>query len=181
MSNNNNNYSNTNYEIPLKLSENLEKEGIIQKFVKDIRDNSVKLVLNSVYHPIVSIRVPIDIITSETGGWTLFIDTLRNELKNSGVNNQNHILEIHITLNNNIDLIREINNNFTITTTDHDDGGGEDEEQDNNNKKEDEEDEEEKTKETIPQVLIKLALANSTLFKNEFNRTSCFSQDKRLL
>jgi hypothetical protein len=38
----NNHYSNTNYEIPLKLTENLEKEGIIHKFVKDIRDNSVK-------------------------------------------------------------------------------------------------------------------------------------------
>ena len=159
---NNNHYSNTNYEIPLKLSENLEKEGIIQKFVKDIRDNSVKLVLNSVYHPIVSIRVPIDIITSETGGWTLFIDTLRNELRNSGVNNQNHILEIHITLNNNIDLICELNKSSTITITDHHDGD-EDDEQDNNKK------EEEKTKETIPQVLIKLALANSTLFKDEFN------------
>ena len=76
MSYNNNTNNSDGYEIPLKLTENLEKEGIIQKFVKDIRDNSVKLVLNSVYHPIVSIRVPIDIITSETGGWTLFIDTL---------------------------------------------------------------------------------------------------------
>ena len=151
---NNNHYSNTNYEIPLKLTENLEKEGIIQKFVKDIRDNSVKLVLNSVYHPIVSIRVPIDIITSETGGWTLFIDTLRNELRNSGVNNQNHILEIHITLNNNIDLICELNKfSSTTSSTSHD----------NDN------DDEEETKETIPQVLIKLALANSTLFKDEFN------------
>jgi len=137
--NSNNYYSNTNYEIPLKLTENLEKEGIIQKFVKDIRDNSVKLVLNSVYHPIVSIRVPIDIIKSETGGWALFIDTLRNELRNSGVNNQNHILEIHITLNNNIDLICEINNSSTITTTDQDD---DDAEQDNNNNKKDEDEDE---------------------------------------
>src|SRR5215208_5849186 len=147
--NSNNYYSNTNYEIPLKLTDNLEKEGIIQKFVKDIKDNSVKLVLNSVYHPIVSIRVPIDIITSETGGWTLFIDTIRNELRNSGVNNQNHILEIHITLNNNIDLIRELNNSSSITTTTSSTSS------DNDNDNE----EEEETKETIPQVLIKLALA----------------------
>ena len=162
----NNNTNSDGYEIPLKLSESLEQEGIIQKFVKDIRDNSVKLVLNSVYHPIVSIRVPIDIIKSETGGWALFVETLRNELRNSGVN-QNHILEIHITLNNNIDLICEINNSSTVIT-DHQDA--EDEEQDNNKQEEeDEEEDEEKTKETIPQVLIKLALANSTLFKDEFN------------
>ena len=89
-------------------------------------------------------------------------------MKNSGVNNQNHILEIHITLNNNIDLICELNNSSTITTTDHHDDD-EDDEQDNNKKEEEEEEEEEKTKETIPQVLIKLALANSTLFKDEFN------------
>ena len=155
MSNNNSNnnyYSNTNYEIPLKLSENLEKEGIIQKFVKDISDNSVKLELNSVYHPIVSIRVPLDIIKSETGGWTLFINKLKNELKDSGVD-PNHITNIHSVLNDNFDLINYNNNNNT----------------NDDDEEEDEDEAEDQQKESIPQVLIKLALANSTLFKDEFN------------
>ena len=100
-------------EIDLELSETLQKEGIIKKFVKDLKDNSVKLILNTIDKPNVSISVPIDIIKTKDG-WKLFVNKFKNELENLRVEH-GHILLIRITLNNNADLIGR--NSTTIKTT----------------------------------------------------------------
>ena len=96
---------NNDNEIELKLSGALKKEGIIQKFVKDLKDNSVKLILNSIYKSTVSISVPIDMIKSKKDGWKSFVNKFKNELENLKVEYE-HILLIHSVLNSNSDLIQ---------------------------------------------------------------------------
>jgi hypothetical protein len=112
-----NDYNNS--EIVLNISKTLEKEGIIKKFIKDIKDNSVKLVLNSIYKPTVSISVPIDTITSKKDGWTLFVNKFKNKLEDLKVEYK-HILLIQIALKNNYALIR---NNSTTNTIENSDNG----------------------------------------------------------
>ena len=87
-------------EIKLELSVTLKKERIIQKFVKDLKDNSVKLTLNNTYKPTVSISVPIDMIKSKKDGWKSFVTKFKNELENLQVEH-GHILLIHSALNSN--------------------------------------------------------------------------------
>jgi len=106
---NNNSYSNTNYEIPLKLTENLEKEDIVQKFVIDIKNNCVKLELNHKYNDQISINVPIGIIRSKKDGWILFTSKFRKDMKDFGVDPK-HNLQIYSVLNDNSDLINHSDN-----------------------------------------------------------------------
>jgi len=106
---NNNSYSNTNYEIPLKLTENLEKEDIVQKFVIDIKNNCVKLELNHKYNDQISINVPIGIIRSKKDGWILFTSKFRKDMKDFGVDPK-HKLQIYSVLNDNSDLINHSDN-----------------------------------------------------------------------
>ena len=89
---------NNDNEIELKLSDTLKKEGIIQKFVKDLKDNSVRLILNSKYQPTVSMSIQIDMIKSKKDGWKSFVSKFKNELENLKVDYE-HILLIHSTLN----------------------------------------------------------------------------------
>ncbi|HJT85073.1 MAG TPA: hypothetical protein VJ697_11370 [Nitrososphaeraceae archaeon] len=99
-------------EIDLELSETLENEGIIEKFIIDLRERSVKLILNRTYEPTVSISVSIDIIKNKKDGRKLLLNEFKNELKNLRVEH-GHILLIQSTLNKNFELL--CNNSTSIT------------------------------------------------------------------
>ncbi len=104
MSTNNNNTS-SNSEIPLKLSEALEESGIIHKFVIDTKDKYVRLRLNSKYNPPVSLDVSLSVI-KEKNGWEKFSNKFRDDLRKFFKINNDHVVWIYITVNENGSLIR---------------------------------------------------------------------------
>jgi replicative DNA helicase Mcm len=109
-STNNNNNNNNNLEIPLKLSKILEDSGIIHKFVIDTDDKYVKLRLNSMYNPPISIDVPINLI-KEKNGWEKFANKFRDVKKTFKQIDSNHNTWIYSTINENGSLIRSYLNN----------------------------------------------------------------------
>ena len=110
---------NNNFEIPLKLPKVLEDSGIIKKFVIDPTDKFIKLILNSIYNPIIPVDVSTEII-KEKEGWTKFTNKFRTNLKPYKID-KDHENWIVSTINENGDLIRSItrstNNNKTINSS----------------------------------------------------------------
>ena len=97
---------NSNFEIPLKLGKILEDSGIIHKFVIDIDEKYVKLRLNSMYNPPISLDVPINLI-KEKNGWKKFTNQFRIELKPYKID-KNHENWVVSSVTENGDLIRSI-------------------------------------------------------------------------
>jgi DNA replicative helicase MCM subunit Mcm2 (Cdc46/Mcm family) len=121
MSSNNSIDNNNKFEISLKLSKALEESGIIRKFVIDPTDKYVKLRLNSMYNPTVSLDVSLSVI-KEKNGWEKFSNKFRDLKKTFKNIDYNHNIWIYSTVNENGDLIRSVarsinnnnNNNNTI-------------------------------------------------------------------
>src|SRR5215213_1773036 len=105
INNNNNNINNNQFEIPLKLPEILEKSKIIQKFVIDPKDKYVKLRLNSIYDPPVSLDVSLSKI-KEKDGWKKFSNEFRDLKKIFKKVSDDHVIWIYSTINENGSLIR---------------------------------------------------------------------------
>ena len=97
---------NSTFGIPLKLSKILEDSGIIHKFVIDTDDKYVKLRLNSMYNPPISLDVPINLI-KEKNGWKKFTNQFRIELKPYKID-KNHENWVVSSVTENGDLIRSI-------------------------------------------------------------------------
>ena len=97
---------NSNFEIPLKLGKILKDSGIIHKFVIDIDEKYVKLRLNSMYNPPISLDVPINLI-KEKNGWKKFTNQFRIELKPYKID-KNHENWVVSSVTENGDLIRSI-------------------------------------------------------------------------
>jgi len=105
INNNNNNINNNQFEIPLKLPEILEKSKIIQKFVIDPKDKYVKLRLNSIYDPPVSLDVSLSKI-KEKDGWKKFSNEFRDLKKIFKKVSDDHVIWIYSTIHENGSLIR---------------------------------------------------------------------------
>src|SRR5215216_6323175 len=95
-----NNINNNQFEIPLKLPKILEESKIIQKFVIDPKDKYVKLRLNSIYDPPVSLDVPISIINGKDG-WKKFSNEFRDLKKIFKKGSDDHVIWIYSTINEN--------------------------------------------------------------------------------
>jgi hypothetical protein len=99
--NTDNKTSENSHSIPLALSDELIQEGIIEKFVKDNRINSVVLSLNhkskkkNFIYPIPSV---------EKINWKVTIEKIAKLLRTGGVSSE-HILMIEDVLNTNYEII----------------------------------------------------------------------------
>ena len=158
MSSNNNNKDDN--IISLDLGK-LEKEGIIQHFVKNKSDNYIEIELNHKYDES-SIIVPTDIIKRKKEGWIIFKNLVEKELKDLKISKE-HIIQIRNVLTRNYKLVSEIYNDDNSNHRDYDgdesegEGGGKD-------------GGEEKERISLSQILVELVLENCvTLLKDEFN------------
>ncbi len=150
-----------NSEISLDLTNELKKESIIQKFVKNTKENYIEIELNHKYKES-SIIIPTTVIKKKKNneGWNYFKESVRKELRDYGISRE-HINQITTVLSRNYKLVSEINDN----------------DDDNNNSTYDnseqelvsEDQGEEEERKFLPQVLVELVLENSIkLFKDEF-------------
>jgi hypothetical protein len=103
--NSNNNNNNNQFEIPLILPKKLEESGIISKFCIDTNDNYVKLRLNSIYDPPVTLDVPIDII-KQKDGWKKFTNEFKDLRKTFKNVSEDHNIWIYSAVNENGSRIR---------------------------------------------------------------------------
>jgi len=99
------------YSIPLEISDELIQEGIIDKFVKDNRINSVVLSLNHKYKK-KNFIYPIP--SAKKINWTVAIEKIAKSLRISGVSSD-HILMIEDVLNTNYEII------IGVAESNHDD------------------------------------------------------------
>ena len=117
--------NNSDHEIPLELSQSLRNEGIVKKFVKDIKNNCVKLELNHKYDQI-NINVPIGLIKSKKDGWILFTDKFRKDMRDFKIDPK-HNLQVYSVLNNNSDLINKNDSKGDDDNYNYTDNGNEEE------------------------------------------------------
>jgi hypothetical protein len=112
MSSNNEN----NFEIPLTLTDELKNSGIIQKFVKNTKQNYTELGLNSKYEEC-NMIFPTLIIRSKKDdqGWIEFKELVRKELRRYGISTE-HINQILTVLTRNYKLISEVSKNNNSDT-----------------------------------------------------------------
>jgi hypothetical protein len=89
-----------NFEIPLELNDKLKSEGIIQKFVKNIKHNYIKIELNHKYEKSIVI-----VSTANLRDWLKFHESLKKMLILKGVSDQEHIRLIQNAIDNNDELI----------------------------------------------------------------------------
>jgi hypothetical protein len=101
----NSNDNNNQFEIPLILPKKLEESGIISKFCIDTNDNYVKLRLNSIYDPPVTLDVPIEIIKQKEG-WKKFTNEFKDLRKTFKNVSEDHNIWIYIAVNENGSRIR---------------------------------------------------------------------------
>jgi hypothetical protein len=99
------NENNNQFEIPLILPKKLEESGIISKFCIDTNDNYVKLRLNSIYDPPVTLDVPIDII-KQKDGWKKFTNEFKDLRKTFKNVSEDHNIWIYSAINENGSRIR---------------------------------------------------------------------------
>ena len=107
MSNENDNYNNNFEEIDLELKVKLRNEGIVQRFVKNIKHNYLKIELNHKYE-----KNNVVVSTANIRDWSKFHDTLKKMLNFKGVYDQEHIRLILDTVDDNFELVIENNDNF---------------------------------------------------------------------
>ena len=99
--NTDNNTAENSQSIPLALSDELMQEGIIEKFVKDNRINSVVLSLNHKYKK-KNFIYPIP--AAEKTNWTVTIEKIAKSLRTGGIS-PDHILMIEDVLNTNYEIV----------------------------------------------------------------------------
>ena len=99
--NTDNNTTEDSHSIPLKLSDELTQEGIIEKFVKDNRINSVVLSLNREYKK-KNFIYPIP--AAEKINWPVTIEKIAKSLRTGGIS-PDHILMIEDVLNTNYEIV----------------------------------------------------------------------------
>ena len=79
-----NSYNSTNnnstFEIPLILNYRLKNKGIIQKFVKNTKQNCIIIGLNHKYE-----NNTVVILTNNVKNWTKFQEEVKNSLNRKGV------------------------------------------------------------------------------------------------
>ncbi|MGC1133267.1 MAG: hypothetical protein WA941_10620, partial [Nitrososphaeraceae archaeon] len=109
--NTDNDTTENSYSIPLELNDELIQEGIIDKFVKDNRINSVVLSLNHKYKK-KNFIYPIP--SAKKINWTVTIEKIAKSLRISGVSSD-HILMIEDVLNTNYEII------IGVAESNHDD------------------------------------------------------------
>ena len=93
------------FEIPLELSDKLKSEGIIQKFVKNIKHNYIKIELNHKYE-----KSKVIVPTVNIRDWFKFHESLKKMLNRKGVYDQKHVRLIQDAVDDNDELI------FSTTT-----------------------------------------------------------------
>jgi len=99
--NTDNNTTENSYSIPLELSNELIQEGIIEKFVKDNRINSLVLSLNHKYKKKNFIY---SIPSTKKIDWTVTIEKIAKSLRTGGIL-PDHILMIEDVLNTNYEIV----------------------------------------------------------------------------
>jgi len=143
------NNTNPNH-IPLTIRDSLN--NILTEFYYDISSKSVCITVNHKYQ-LKTIGIPTDIINQDVShAWYKFLDLVAKSVReNAAVNDEQDVQEITYAIDDNHELIHKCSTN------------------NRNRKQQQDEDEEEEEDKSIPKILIKLALANSTLFQDEFN------------
>jgi hypothetical protein len=96
-----------NFEIDLDPGDKLRNEGIIQRFVKNIKHNYLKIELNHKYE-----KSNVIVSTANIKDWSKFHESLRKMLNLKGVYDQEHIRLILNAVDENHERIIENNDNF---------------------------------------------------------------------
>ena len=157
--------SNNPNRIPLAIRDSLT--NILTELYYDISSKSVYLTVNHKYK-LKTIGISTDIINLDIGqGWYKFLDLVAKSLReNTAVNDEQDVQEIGYAIDDNNELICKYSISNSKNNSNETDNSINSNNYENDKKEQQEEEEEDKS---IPKILIKLALENSTLFKNEFN------------
>ena len=139
----------SDYEIDLEISDKYKNKNIVQKFIKHKKNHYLKLELNHKYEKSTFIFE-----TDNIDDWTKFHDRIDKECNRKGIKNNEDVILIHNVVDDNVELIRGLNER-----------NSDDQQQQN----EEELNEEEEHK-SLAQILVELVLENHIqLLKDEFN------------
>ncbi len=94
----------SDYEIDLEISDKYKNKNIVQKFIKHKKNHYLKLQLNHKYEKSTFIFE-----TDNIDDWTKFHDRIDKECNRKGIKNNEDVILIHNVVDDNVELIRGLN------------------------------------------------------------------------